>query len=165
MFARDNLRVERSMARVPAMIPLVRIDSGCPPASHGNPVPLLHEVRHALARLLEAGEPSSIDLRALPMGPGDDEALDRMLGIGEVEASVSVLGSSSVLETSYPGVWIVTHRNEDDQIVSRFIEVAYVPKILASQVPDIQDGYERLKANLDHPGGDVAMIPPEGVIE
>ena len=145
------------------MIPLVHIDSNHPPASHGNPVPLLHEVRHALARLLDAGEPSCIDLRALPMGPGDEAVLDRVLGIGEVAASVSVLGKSSVLETSFPGVWIVTHRNEDDQIVSRFIEVTYVPKILASHVPDIQDGYERLKARLDHPGGDVAMIPPEGV--
>lgn len=150
------------MALVPVMIPLVHIESSCPPVNHGNPVPLLHEVKHALARLLEAGEPSCIDLRALPMGPGDEAALDDMLGIGEVTASVSVLGNSSVLETSFPGVWIVTHRNEDDQIVSRFIEVAFVPKILASQIPDIQKGFERLKAGLDHSGGDAEMIAPEG---
>ena len=151
------------MARAQEMIPLVRIDSGCPSSNHGNPVPLLHEVRHALTRLLEVGEPSCIDLRALPMGPGDEAALDEILGIGEVAASVSALGSSNVLETSFPGVWVVTHRNEDGQIMSRFIEVAFVPKILASQIPDIQEGCERLKAELDHPGRDIEMIPPERV--
>lgn len=151
------------MTKVSIEIPLTRVDSCNPSASHGNQIPLLHEVRHALARLLETGERSCIDLHSLPMGPGDEAVLEVVLGIGEVEASITALGNSSVVETSFPGVWLVTHRNEEGRIVSRFIEVTHVPRILESQVADIRSGYQRLGAELDRPARNDEMDRREGM--
>lgn len=131
------------------LLPLVRMDRTPDWAVHGNALPLLHEIRHALIRLLESGEPTCIDLRALPMGPGDEVALEAALGIGEVEVTLNTLGPSSVVETAYPGVWLVTHRNEDGQTLSRFVEVAFVPAILESAESDVMTGLMRLGAALE----------------
>ena len=35
-----------------------------------NVIPLLHEIRHALAQLLEEGKETAIDLRSIPLAPG-----------------------------------------------------------------------------------------------
>ena len=40
-----------------------------------NVQPLLHEIRHALARLLDDGGHTVIDLRSLPLAPGEEEQL------------------------------------------------------------------------------------------
>jgi hypothetical protein len=58
-------------------------DSG---TEHGNALPILNEIRHALDRLLESGETTVIDLGALPMGPQDEagETLARFIEIAFV---------------------------------------------------------------------------------
>ena len=38
----------------------------------GNMVPILNEIRHALSHLAETGESTTIDLGAIPFGPGGD---------------------------------------------------------------------------------------------
>ena len=53
----------------------------------GNVVPLLHEIRHALERLAETGEPTVIDLRSMPLAPGEEDAIEQVLGEGEVTAT------------------------------------------------------------------------------
>lgn len=115
----------------------------------GNVLPLLHEIRHALARLLASGESTRIDLRALPLGSGEEAALEAALGTGEVEATLDVLGQSRIAETAHAGVWLVTHRDESGQVVGRFIEIARAPEILCSQTEDIAAGLQRLAAHLD----------------
>jgi len=50
--------------------------------STGNVVPLLHEIRHALERLADTGECTAIDLRSLPLAPGEGDVLESMLGEG-----------------------------------------------------------------------------------
>ena len=38
---------------------------------HGNVRPILNEVIHAIDRLLDTGEATTIDLASLPFGPGE----------------------------------------------------------------------------------------------
>jgi hydrogenase-1 operon protein HyaF len=113
-----------------------------------NVLPLLHEIRHALAQLLEQGKETVIDLRSIPLAPGEQTAIEQALGEGEVQAVLSALGPSDFRETSYPGVWVVTHYNRDDKIVGKFVEVAVVPALLRSQTEDMAAGLRRLETRL-----------------
>lgn len=114
----------------------------------GNAVPLLHEIKHALARLIDGGETAIIDLGAIPFAPGDERQLDEALGDGEVHAVLNALGESHVRETAIPGVWRVDHLDEDGEIASRFIEVTTMPEILKTQREDAERGLETLSDHL-----------------
>lgn len=117
-------------------------------ATTGNVPPLLHEIRHALKRLAQGAEGTSIDLRCLPLAPGEEERIEAILGEGEVRAELQALGLTLVQETSYPGVWLITHRNADGAIVARLIEVTHMPAILMSQQEDIEWGISKLEGEL-----------------
>ncbi len=114
-----------------------------------NVKPLLNEVKHALDKLIETGQSTVIDLRSIPLAPGEEEKILNVLGLGEVQARLDALGLSEVIETRYAGVWIVTHYNDDDHIISRFIEVTSMPEILCSQTEDIMAAYSRLGLTLN----------------
>ena len=114
----------------------------------GNVEPLLHEIRHALGRLAIGETGTTIDLKRLPFAPGEEERLDAVLGIGEVAARVDALGPTLIQETSYPGVWLITHKNADDVVIARFIEVTHIPELLRSQQADITAGLARLQDEL-----------------
>ena len=58
-----------------------------------NVKPLLHEVKHALENLIEKGETSIIDLRSIPLAPGEEDKILQTLGKGEVQAQLNSLGS------------------------------------------------------------------------
>ena len=113
-----------------------------------NVKPILHEIRHALEKLLSSGESSIIDLRSIPLAPGEEETIINTLGKGEVHAHLDVLGPSVIYETHYTGVWLVTHYNEDDSIVSRFIEVTEIPDVLKSQSEDVAHALDELVSKL-----------------
>ena len=114
----------------------------------GNVEPLLHEIRHALKRLAAGEEGTVIDLKSLPMAPGEEQRIESALGEGEVRAELQALGPTVVQETAYPGVWLVTHRNADNEVVARFIEVTRMPEILMAQREDIERGIEKLESEL-----------------
>jgi hydrogenase-1 operon protein HyaF len=116
---------------------------------YGNVRPLLNEILHAVDRLLETGEPTTIDLATLPFGPGELEHLEATLGSGELCATLDSLGTSHIRETAYPGVWWLEHRNAADEVVGRFLEVTRTPEILSSQDADITAGRARLEDQLD----------------
>jgi hydrogenase-1 operon protein HyaF len=118
-------------------------------AATGNVEPLLHEIRHALDRLSRGEQGTVIDLRGLPLAPGEEARIEEALGEGEVSAQLDALGPTSIRETALSGVWIVTHRNAENEIVARFIEVCRVPDILKAQDEDIQQGVHRLARRLD----------------
>ena len=122
----------------------------------GNVEPIVHEVAHALDRLLEHDEPTVIDLASLPFGPGELEKLEERLGIGELSAELNALGESRIRETAYPGVWWLEHRNTDDEIVGRYIEITRTPEILRSQDADIQAGRAQLVFVLSEDQADEA---------
>ena len=113
-----------------------------------NVAPLLHEVRHALHRLIENGTETTIDLGAIPLAPGELERIDEALGEGEVRVTLEALGPSEIHETRYTGVWRVTHRNTSEQVVGRYIEIARIPALLLAQKPDMQRALEQLSRSL-----------------
>jgi len=115
----------------------------------GNVKPLLHEVRHALKRLANGEDGTVIDLQSIPLAPGEEESIEALLGKGEVRAELDALGPSVVQETSYPGVWLVTHRNTEQVVVGRFIEVTHMPELLKSQQADIEHAISRLEHELE----------------
>ena len=114
-----------------------------------NVKPLLNEVKHALDNLIETGRNTIIDLRSIPLAPGEEDRILQTLGQGEVLAQLNALGLSEIIETQYAGVWIVTHYNDEDHIISRFIEVTTMPEILCSQTEDIMAAYSRLSLTLE----------------
>jgi len=113
-----------------------------------NVKPILHQVRHALEKLLDCGETSIIDLRSIPLAPGEEQTIIDTLGCGEVQASLDSMGASEIYETQYAGVWLISHYNEDHTLVSRFIEITELPMILESQHEDMVHALERLGDEL-----------------
>ena len=118
-----------------------------------NVKPLLHEIRHSLNRLIETGESSVIDLRSIPLAPGEEEKILTALGRGELRAELDALGKSEIIETQYAGVWLISHYNENEEIIGRFIEVTVMPDILCSQSADMMDASQRLAEALQETGG------------
>lgn len=118
-----------------------------------NVKPILHEIRHALRKLLETGECSIIDLRSIPLAPGEEDTIIDTLGCGEVHAKLNALGPSEIYETRFAGVWLITHFNEENSIISRFIEITVFPDILKSQSDDMTFSLDLLEDELDDGSG------------
>ncbi len=129
------------------------------PRWHGNAEPILHEVRHALARLISTGETTKIDLKAMPFGPGDLEHLLSVVGTGEVQASVEALGQTRVQETAIPGVWLVDYLNTEAHRLALHLEIAAVPEILCPQPQDLADAIAALDARLNAGRSDPPLAP------
>lgn len=126
-----------------------QFDIGAGNERTGNLMPLLHQLKHALDRLLEDGEATVVDLRSIPLGPGEEDKILGILGQGEVTAHLEILGPSEIFETRYAGVWIVTHYNADTEVIGRYIEITYVPDILRSRAEDMAAARSRLAASLE----------------
>lgn len=119
-----------------------------PAQTVGNVLAIVNEIEAMLETLVLSGESASIDLRNLPMAPGDYEILRRILGEGEVSSVVQALGPTRVHETAVSGVWWVSHCNSDEEVVAEFIEVTRVPAILTTHADDVRDGLETLRRRL-----------------
>jgi hydrogenase-1 operon protein HyaF len=111
----------------------------------GNARPLLRELLEAAGRLLETGETSAIDLSALPLTPADLDWLREKLGVGEISVTLQANGESTLNETACPGVWWVTHHNEQGAVTSQFLEVAFVPELVKADPHDVEIGREYLE--------------------
>lgn len=111
----------------------------------GNAPPLLRELLEQVRRLLATGEPSAIDLSALPLTPADLDWLREKLGAGEISVTLQANGESTLNETGCPGVWWVTHHNEQDAVTSQFIEVTFVPELVKAHPQDVAIGQEQLE--------------------
>lgn len=122
------------------------------PLSTATAQAILAELETSLQALLASGREHSIDLRSLPLAPGELEYLKDTLGDGEVRVEVDALGSSRVVETRIHGVWWVTHRNSLDDVMAEFIEVSFCPDIIRAQRDDVRESLEVLSARLagDH---------------
>ena len=111
----------------------------------GNAPPLLHELVEMVRRLLAGGESSAIDLSALPLTPADLDWLRDKLGTGEIAVTLQANGESTLNETACPGIWWVTHHNEQGVVSSQFIEVAFVPELVKAHPQDVAIGLEKLE--------------------
>ena len=86
----------------------------------------------------------------LVCGLGAGFAVGEQLGEGEVNARLSVMGLTEVIETGFPGVWLISHYNADEVIVGRFVEICAAPEILKSQTDDIRAGLQDLEEALSN---------------
>lgn len=107
---------------------------------------ILSELADLLRRLQASGEPGAIDVRSLPLFPGDYEALVETLGEGEIRATVQAAGPTEVRETALPGIWWVTHRNAAEEVMAELLEVTPCPEILRTPAGDLADALQRLDA-------------------
>jgi hydrogenase-1 operon protein HyaF len=114
-----------------------------------NTIPLLHEIKHALTQLAEQGQSTTLDLKAIPFAPGDEEKLLQILGHGEVDATLDALGESRIRESAYPGVWIIEHRNTEGERIALQIEITRMPEILKAQQTDLEESVARLQLTLE----------------
>ena len=130
-------------------IPVTIDTASMKPVPSMNIEPIMHEVRYALERLIKTGEPSMIDLRAMPLAPGEDDEIRELLGSGEVIINIEALGPSMLTETAYPGVWWIEHRNKDDVLTGLYIEIATIPSIVLPADEDIHEGVKQLIDHLD----------------
>ncbi len=131
----------------------VRVVGAEPARAFSRVMAIANEVESMLARLADIGACGSIDLRGLPMAPGDRDVLRRIFAEGEVSAVIHALGSTQVYETIVRGVWWVTHHNEDGKVAAEFIEITHMPEILKTPPDDVADGLEMLHAQLQAFGG------------
>jgi len=116
----------------------------------GNVPLLLSEIRHALTAFVETGETKVIDLSSLPMSPPELAEFEGYLGRGEVHIDITASGPTEVVETAFPGVWRVTHKSSDTNVLGRYVEITTLPEIVKSQMPDVRAGLGRLNIRLDH---------------
>ena len=65
-----------------------------------------------------------------------------------MHARLDALGPSEIIETRYAGVWLVTHYNDEEEVVSRFIEITAIPEILKSQDEDMSNALIELAHEL-----------------
>ncbi|HRJ53295.1 MAG TPA: hydrogenase expression/formation C-terminal domain-containing protein [Candidatus Thiothrix moscowensis] len=105
-----------------------------------NLLPVMHEIRHALAELVEHGTQNIIDLHSLPFSAQELAELEEFLGEGEIDLTLNVLGHTRIRESSYSGVWRIEHMDDNDKRIGYFIEIGLVPEILRSQCDDIKEG-------------------------
>lgn len=122
--------------------------TGCGPADALNAVPLLHEIRHALMKLAQDGETTTIDLSSIPFGPGDKEQLLDVLGKGEVDATVDAMGDTRIQETRYSGVWLIQYFAVSGEALATHIEVTRCPSLLVTPNENLVEAAEALAARL-----------------
>jgi hypothetical protein len=112
----------------------IRIEPPAPPAGaapcgglgSGAVAALLTELASLLDRLAKTQHPAAIDLRSLPMSPEDRSELERVLGEGEVRATIQTQG----------------------ELKAELLEVAQVPAILASASEEIAAAARALREHL-----------------
>jgi len=110
---------------------------------------LLTEISSMLAALINDDMIDSIDIHSLPLLPGEHEAIQTILGQGEINANFNSLGTTTIYETALAGVWWVTHNNENDDCIAETIEVTTIPAILESQLIDIEVAHQALQEQLN----------------
>jgi len=108
------------------------------------------EIKALLERLLIDGERGEIDIKNLPLSSGDKEALNELLGVGEVSILLNVMGDTTISETSYPGVWRVVHRDVEGRLLADSVEISSVPSFVEVGRAEIKDALEQL--NTIDPG-------------
>ena len=127
----------------------VQVEQGMVGEPSAQVLAIANEIERHLKVYLQQGETASIDLRSLPMAPGDYQALKVLLGEGEVSARLDALGPSEIYETAVPGVWWLKHHNASNEVMADLIEITACPDILRTQQEDLHEGPEQLRARIE----------------
>ncbi len=133
----------------------VKIERNAPEAGHAIARAVLRDVRAALAAWLATGAPGAVDLKNVPrMRSEEYQYLRDVLATGEVSIAIEAQASVDIRETQYPGVWWVTHRNDQGETVTEIIEITDVPVILKPHAVEVRGGLQRLERVLAEPFGE-----------
>ena len=127
---------------------MYRFSHECMPINTGNDILILNEIRHALIQLLEKNEPTTIDLRTIPLAPLEEARIESTLGQGEINITLNALGKSTITETAIAGVWLTTHYSTENEILGKQIEITFFPSIIATTKSEIKEGAEMLRQHL-----------------
>jgi len=100
-----------------------------------------------------------MDLRGVPLAPGEEGRILEFLGTGEVRAELECGGLSTVNESRFAGVWIVTHHDPSGEIIGRLIEISFVPDIIRSQVAEMRESRERIAREVALMSGPAVSRP------
>ncbi len=119
---------------------------------------VIDDIERLLDEYQTFGHPGAIDLRWLPLFPGDLDRLQEILGTGEVNAEIAALGTSSARETALQCVWWITHRGTDEAVIGHWIEVTDVPSLLRSDRSAIPYALQALRERAISFGGTVEAI-------
>jgi hydrogenase-1 operon protein HyaF len=109
---------------------------------------LLRELLAYLQALVECGECQTIDLHGLPLDETGQQWLKDRLGRGEVVATLDSMGQSTVYETTFSGIWWVSHHDPEGKLISEFLEVCWIPGILQSQRADVEHSLALLEHSI-----------------
>ena len=112
----------------------------------GMATALMTELKDYLVQLADTGETNIIDLLSLPMTDADINELADHLGVGEVKATINSIGSSSIRETAYRGIWWVRHYGDDGEVLSELIEITQIPEILVTHRDEIRHSADVMAA-------------------
>ncbi|MBI1763466.1 MAG: hydrogenase expression/formation protein [Acidobacteria bacterium] len=116
-----------------------------------NAIPLLTEIKHALAALRERGETRTLNILNFPLTDDDARYLDEVLGRGNLTITFDGAEHTFWQESNVAGVWWGEYRNASRKITLRSIEIAEVPPLVRAQTEDIDDGLQHLAAALATP--------------
>lgn len=109
---------------------------------------LLRELLAKLTSLAADGSPAHIDLRRLPLPPGALDALRTWLGSGEIEATVTALGVTTIRETGIAGVWWVRNAKTGGEVFSEQLEISRLPELLSAHPDDVTQAADTLRGRL-----------------
>ena len=110
---------------------------------------VLNELLDHLRAFIASKQSHVIDLSSLPLSETDKRELEKRLGQGEIEATLSSMGDSKIFETKYSGIWWVKHYTTDGVLIAEFIEITTVPDILKSHGDDIQQSITELEKLIE----------------
>ena len=109
---------------------------------------VLSELVGMLEALAGGGRCATIDLRSLPMSPQDRIELQSALGNGELQATLTADGVSTLRETALSGVWWVEHRDDEGKVIAELIEVTTIPAILEASLVEVAASARTLRERL-----------------
>jgi len=114
-----------------------------------NAIPLLNEIRHALAALRERGERRVINIMNFPLTNDDSQFLDEAIGRGAV--TITYRGGETTFwqEAKVSGVWWGEYRNAYHKVTLRTIKISDFPALAKAQPEDIEDGIARIDEALN----------------
>ena len=122
---------------------------GSKATNHSIATAVLKEILASLNDLVQSGKTAVIDLRSRSrMSAGTYNYLKEALSAGEVTAVIDADLKVEITETQYPGVWWLTHLNDQGAIVTELIEITEMPDILRPHRAEIRSGLKRLQHAL-----------------
>ncbi len=110
---------------------------------------ILHQIHQALCLFHSQCKATTIDLKAQPFGPGEEELLLHHLGQGEVKITIDTMGCSTINETAFAGVWLVDHRNEQNERIAFQLEVDRIPTFACAPLVEIERSVMNLATQLE----------------